>query len=213
MQRSFVKTTQAGFTLIELLVSISVFAVVMMVAVGSLVSVVDANRKSQTIKSVVNNLNFALESMSKNIRTGFHYACYDRQDGLNTTCDTGDGNDGVAFVSQTGQNVIVYVYDESGSKIMRCITPDKSEVVSSFASEVASSCQPGSDRFADMTAPEVKVTHAAFFVTGEADADNLQPRVLMTLSGHAGEKQSIQTAFTISTSATERVVDINNPNQ
>ena len=59
-----------GFTLVEMLVSISVFLVVMLVAASSLLSIIDGNNKAQSLKSAINNLNFALEDMEKNIRVG-----------------------------------------------------------------------------------------------------------------------------------------------
>ena len=64
-----------GFTLVEMIVSVALFGIVMLVAVGALLSVVAANRQSQAIKTVINNLNFALESMSRNILTGSNYRC------------------------------------------------------------------------------------------------------------------------------------------
>ncbi len=63
-------SSRAGFTLIEMLVSISIFMVVMTVAAGSMVSIMDGNRKAQAIKSVMDNLSFALEGISKSARTG-----------------------------------------------------------------------------------------------------------------------------------------------
>jgi len=57
-----------GFTLIEMLVAVSLFVFVMLIGVGVLLSIIDANRKARALSSVMNNLNFALESMSRNIR-------------------------------------------------------------------------------------------------------------------------------------------------
>ena len=41
-----------GFTLLEMIVAIGVFSVVMLVAAGSLLSIVSANRKAQAQKAV-----------------------------------------------------------------------------------------------------------------------------------------------------------------
>jgi prepilin-type N-terminal cleavage/methylation domain-containing protein len=59
----------AGFTLIETLVAIGLFSVVMSVAFGTLLVMVDANAKSQAIKTAVNNVNFALDLVSNAIET------------------------------------------------------------------------------------------------------------------------------------------------
>lgn len=64
-----------GFTLIEIMVSVAIFSVVMVIALGALLSISAAERKAETLKSVMTNLNFALEGMSRTIRTGLNYHC------------------------------------------------------------------------------------------------------------------------------------------
>lgn len=59
-----------GFTLIEMMVSVAIFSIVMLVALGTILTVLDANRKAQTLSSVMGNLNLALESMTRTIKTG-----------------------------------------------------------------------------------------------------------------------------------------------
>ncbi len=64
------KKSQKGFTLIEMMVSVSIFAIVVMISMGAIFTVVDSNKKAQSLKSVMNNLNFALETMTRTIKTG-----------------------------------------------------------------------------------------------------------------------------------------------
>lgn len=59
-----------GFTLIEMLVSIAIFALVLVVILGAIMSIVDANRKARTLMTVMNNLNFTVESMTRSFKTG-----------------------------------------------------------------------------------------------------------------------------------------------
>src|SRR3989338_5348699 len=66
---------QRGFTLIEMIVAVALFAVVMLVSVGALLSLVGANRKAQALQSVMNNLNIALDGMVRSIRMGTSYRC------------------------------------------------------------------------------------------------------------------------------------------
>lgn len=70
--KSFIpkKHTQRGFTLIEMIVSLSLFISVMTVAASSMLSVIDANRKSQATNTAVDNLNFVIDDMSRSLRTG-----------------------------------------------------------------------------------------------------------------------------------------------
>jgi prepilin-type N-terminal cleavage/methylation domain-containing protein len=69
--------TQAGFTLIEMIVSLGIFSVVMTIAVGSLLVLIFNNQKLQGEQSVMTNLAFALDGMTREIRTGTHYFCDD----------------------------------------------------------------------------------------------------------------------------------------
>ena len=61
---------QSGFTLIELLVSIGIFGLVLTVIFGVSGIVLLAQRRIIAAKNVEDNLRFALESMSREIRTG-----------------------------------------------------------------------------------------------------------------------------------------------
>ena len=63
-------TTRSGFTLIEMLVSIALFAIVMVVCVGALLSLVGANKKAEALESAMNNLNISLDDMVRNAREG-----------------------------------------------------------------------------------------------------------------------------------------------
>jgi len=62
-----------GFTLIEIMVSLAIFAIVVVVATGALLSTIDATKKAQATQTVLTNLNLALEGMTREIRTGSDY--------------------------------------------------------------------------------------------------------------------------------------------
>jgi len=61
---------KGGFTLIEMMVSVALFAIVVMISMTAILSVVDSNKRAQAMKSVMNNLNFALETMTRSLKTG-----------------------------------------------------------------------------------------------------------------------------------------------
>ncbi len=69
-------TSRAGFTLIELMVASSIFIIVMVISIGAVLSVVDANRKAQSLNDVMTNLNFAIESMTRDLREGSNYSVF-----------------------------------------------------------------------------------------------------------------------------------------
>lgn len=65
----------AGFTIIELIVSLALFTFVLTVSVGALLVLIAGNQKEQSAQSVMTNLAFALDSMTREIRTGYDYYC------------------------------------------------------------------------------------------------------------------------------------------
>ena len=64
-----------GFTLVEMIVAVALFAVVMLISVGTLLALVGANRKAQALQSVINNLNITLDGMVRAIRMGGNFHC------------------------------------------------------------------------------------------------------------------------------------------
>lgn len=60
---------QKGFTLIEMLVSVAIFSIILVVIMGTIVTIVDVSRKARTMTEVMNNLNFTFESMTRTLKT------------------------------------------------------------------------------------------------------------------------------------------------
>lgn len=65
----------SGFTLIELIVSLGVFSFVITIAVGALLIVISTSSQLQGEQSVMTNLAFVVDSMTREIRTGTAYFC------------------------------------------------------------------------------------------------------------------------------------------
>lgn len=70
--------TQSGFTLVEMIVSLAVFSVVITISVGALLVLIASNQQLQNEQSVMTNLSFALDSMTREMRTGTNYYCESR---------------------------------------------------------------------------------------------------------------------------------------
>lgn len=64
-----------GYTLIELIIAVGLFALIMMLASGAYLVMIGINRQTQSIATGIDNLSFALETMTRTIRTGTRYAC------------------------------------------------------------------------------------------------------------------------------------------
>lgn len=179
-----------GFTLVEMLVSVMIFSVVMMIAVGALLSMLDANRKAQSLKSSINNLSFALENMGRQIRAGTTYHC--GTGSLTEALNCPSGASQIAFEPYAGnlssQNDQV-VYRLNNSRIERSID--------------------GGATFLPITAPEVVVEELSFYVVGALveDSPKEQPKVLITMRGHAGENVRTRTEVRLQTMVTQRLLD------
>lgn len=191
----------SGFTLIELMVAVSIFAIVMMVGVGALLTMVEANKRAQGINQVSNNLNAAVEQMSRSIRVGSTYYCGDTAVPpsplvLSAPRDC-PNNGGLLFAFEaTGGDP-----DDIGDQVVFRLN----------GTQLERSLESGANgTWVALTAPEVQISNFRFYVTGStplAGGDTEQPRVLMIIRGVA-ELQGIQTDFTVQSSVTQRLIDI-----
>ncbi len=66
---------QNGFTLVEMIVALAVFSVVATISVGALLTLIASNNNAQSEQNVMTNLSFALDSMTRELRTGSYYYC------------------------------------------------------------------------------------------------------------------------------------------
>jgi len=197
-----ISDNQAGFTLVELIVAAGLFAVVMLISVGALLSLVDANRKAQSLQSVMNNLNVTLDGMVRSIRMGTAYHCGPNNltvpRDCGSTADDDNNHYRLAFTTFDGERWIYrYARDENGiGRIYRSTT-------GSIQDEVA------------VTAPEVNIDHMKFYVVGTTRGidqlpDNpVQPKVVIEIRGTAGaHDEKIRTTFSIQATAVQRILDL-----
>ncbi len=184
---------QRGFTLIEILVSVAIFATVMVIALGALLSISESDRKAQTLKSVINNLNFSLDAMSRAMRTGTNYHCDVTQGTVTSPRDctqAGGGATSIAFLS--AENQTIRYCRGNGST---CSTTGTAVLVSKNGAA-----------YAPLTAAEVTITNLQFYVTG-AQGATLQPYAVILLSGRVPVSASQNSTFDLQASVTQRLYD------
>jgi prepilin-type N-terminal cleavage/methylation domain-containing protein len=194
--------SRRGFTLVEILVSLGLFAIVVLVAVGALLSLTGANRKAQALQSVMNNLNVTVDGMVRNMRDGNTFYC-----GINGGTSISDcaSSPGTAFSFTTIDNKRwIYRYAASGDGI--CTTQ-------SGAGGCIEKSIDGGTSYTAVTAPEVSITDMKFYVIGtdrmQATADTTQPKVVIVIKGTAGGGTvKVQTKFHLQATAVQRVLDI-----
>jgi prepilin-type N-terminal cleavage/methylation domain-containing protein len=188
---------QRGFTLIELMVSVTIFIIVMTISLGALFSMSAADRKAESVKTIMNNLSFALDSMTRTIRTGSAYGCPT----VGTDCNGGTGGSQIVLTAASGQTVS-YCLGLSGATTClgatACTAGNTCSILRRYGT---------SGNFLQMTAPEVQIANLSFYVLGSVAGDNTQPRVVVTLDGSIDTGDQAPTTFQIQTTATQRLYD------
>lgn len=197
---------QAGFTLVEMIVSVALFAIVMLVSVGALLSLVEANRKARALESVMNNLNISLDSMIRAIRMGSHYNC--GSDDIPQGPEWGDcGIGGSTIFSFTPYGADP---SEANERHVYELRNDEAGRNRLFRS------QDGGGTWLAVTAPEVQIDDMTFYAVGtepggagDVDHDVVQPKVVVVIKGSAqAENAKSRTTFYIQATAVQRALDI-----
>jgi len=183
-----------GFTLVEMIVAIALFSVVMVVCVGALLSLVNANRKAQSLQSVMNNLNIALDGMARSVRMGNTYdgstGCSGNLDGGAKDC-TG-GSTRISFQPYGDATELAWIYNFNSAT--HSIERSTSGSISGAAA---------------ITAPEVTIEDMRFYVVGTDRGDTVQPKVVIVVKGSAGAPGSpTRTTFHIQAAAVQRILDL-----
>jgi len=88
-----------GYTLIELVVAVGLFALIMTLASGAYFMMINLNRQVQGVTTGINNLSFALETMTRDMRTGTAYS----GGGNSFSFTPADGGATVTYTSGTQQ--------------------------------------------------------------------------------------------------------------
>ena len=124
-----------------MLVSIAIFTFVMLITTASIFTVVASNKKAESLRSVMDNLNFALESMARNIRTGSGYNCGSQSGG---NCPSGANS--FYFTSSQEGGIVGYYLSNGQIWEKKC----------KFTSDIP------------ITATEINVSWLRFYLVGAA---------------------------------------------
>lgn len=190
------RTDEAGFSLVEMVVAVGLFAIVMVVAIGALLALVDASRKARTLESVMNNLNISLDSMVRSIRMGSNYTCNTASIPGTYSATGADCAEGETLLSFTpygkdeleqDERAVFYFQD---GRLYRSLTGSVENAI-------------------PITAPEVVIEDLKFYVIGTKPGDTTQPKVVVIIKGSAGELNSkFRTTFYVQATSVQRVLDI-----
>jgi len=178
-----------GFTLIELIVSMGIFALVMLVATSAYYNLIALDRKARSVNTTVNNLSFAVDAMTRGIRTGTNYQC---------VATGGDSVDGSC-------SCFTYADSELGKQVTYHLNATK-HVIERYTASSGSSCTDGSPAITDSA---VTISTLRFYVRGSSSSDDLQAQVLFTVVGTMpADNSGTRTSFTLEENASQRVLDL-----
>jgi type II secretory pathway pseudopilin PulG len=193
----------SGFTLVEIMVATSIFMVVMLIAMGSLIMVSGSAKKAKALNFTMDNLNFAMESMTRSLRMGVGYHCSPDEININNTsvdpkdCSSGSFkiafNPSKSFGAESGSIKMAYwiVEKENGTyTIVRCSSN------SSYCTGIISE--------------NIEIDGTSrFYVRGsekESPGPQIQPSVYLVISGSINIKNE-KIPFAIQTMVSQRVLD------
>lgn len=183
---------KTGFTLIEIMVAVSIFAMVMVVAIGAVLAVVSANRKAAALNSVITNLNFAIEGMVRDLRTGNSYNCGATGPGSNNCASQGD--DKIGFYSAQYGKPVGYGLGQSDD----AVCPNG---IYKIINNTDVYC---------LTGPDIKVNQLKFYVVGSesvAFSDYNQPKVIIVINGNFVGYGALGN-FSLQSTVSQRKLDI-----
>lgn len=205
-----IENCKRGYTIIETMIAVSLFIVVVMAGMGSLLNANLLHNKSEDMRSILDNLSFIVEDMSRNLRTGYNYYCITGTDdlssysGINTT-KSGSSCWGIAFEQQNGstsnQSDQWVYYIDTSRRLWKSTEGDYDDP---------------SVNYVQLNPNEVTIDPAVsgFDVVGAlpGDDDNQQPFVTIRLVGKItykpGTPNAVVTPFSLQTSVSQRKIDI-----
>ena len=169
-----------GYTLVELIVAIGLFSLVMLLASSSYLLMIGINRQTQGITTGINNLSFALSTMTRSIRTGTDYNC----------ASSGDcvfGGTLFTFTDENGKSVTYTRGIQQGSNGQFGTITRNDQII---------------------TDSSVNIKSLIFYTFGTNPDDANQPHVIIIVSGEVSYAAGKVEEFTVETGATMRGSDL-----
>jgi prepilin-type N-terminal cleavage/methylation domain-containing protein len=197
-----------GFSLIELMVALTIFSIVMTVAMGTLIVLIDANAKAQAVTSSMTNLTFAIDSMTRNLRTGRNFYCISAGAG-SLTSGMLPGNTYTADCSPSGNTAIVFTPGfESNWRMAYRLNSTSNAIEQRIDRGTQGSWVPITS---NATTTGVTIGTLKFIVQGSddylVDDDDDQPRIVLLIAGTVDNGLDEETDFQVQSNVIQRVLN------
>lgn len=183
-----------GFTLVEVLVATFIFTSIVVMAIGSLITTLDSAKNARALRTAMDNVNYAMESMSRSIRMGSNYFCSDSVGDIDMTANntiTEDCSDGDSFIA---------VKPQSGARIGFGVADRPGTTTHTLLKYV------GNETPTEIVSSDVDIEQLKFFVTGStplSSGDYVQAKVRIIMKGTVMVKNS-PVSFALQTLVSQR---------
>lgn len=196
-----------GFTLVEVMISIGLFTVIMVIGIGAILGVNITNRKTQSMRAIIDNMSFVMEDMARSMRLGDYFVCVDGAPQLNDVYLAGaqitqDGPDDLSFGPCKGISFEPY---------WNSLPTEPANQVGYFINNGAiwQKDAMSFDYTNALTPPEIIIDEerSGFIVTGSDINDQSQPKITIVLAGTINLSGQ-QTSFNMQTTVSQRLLDV-----
>jgi prepilin-type N-terminal cleavage/methylation domain-containing protein len=195
--------SQKGFTLVEVMISIGLFTIIMVIGIGAILGVNVTNRKTQSMRAIIDNMSFVMEDMARSMRLGDYFVCKESEFESITLLDVGspqttrDGENCKSisfepywnFLSTDSSNQIVY-YISNGAIWKKEFNNPVFDVIPITPEEI-----------------NIDSEKSGFTVIGSDRTDGLQPKIRIVLAGTIN-LSGVSTDFNLQTTVSQRVLDV-----
>jgi prepilin-type N-terminal cleavage/methylation domain-containing protein len=184
-----------GFSLIELMVSLTIFSMVMVVSISTLLTMVDANAKAQALYTAMTNLSFAVDSMSREIRTAYDHYC----NGANTAAFATNGTLAPdSNLDCSGDDAVAFTREKDNARAGYRLN---NQAIEQKVIGVAG------DAWLPITSPTTIVESFSVVVDGSQGGDNRQTHISLLIQGYVSNGLDSNTDFVLQTDVTQRILN------
>ncbi len=195
--RFHVSRFSRGFTIPELLVSLSIFSLVIVSAGGLLVSGIGVQRRAGAQQELMDQTSYVAEYMSRALRQ-VRKELVDAPSNCLTTAGRGfnyELNPAGNRIRFLNRNNVCQQFLLSGTQIFEQTSTDGTAL--NFGSNVA------------LTSDNLQVTQLGFFISGEDQGDNVQPKATFAIELRGKAQQGgFQPTIRMQTTVSQRNIDI-----
>lgn len=201
--------SKKGFTLVEVMIAIGLFTVIMTIGIGAVLGVNSTQRKTQSMRAIIDNLSFLMEDMARSMRLGNYFYCKEGIGDL-TIADVASGQQ---QLTNDGQNCYSISFEpywdpttSPDNQVVYHIAEDQNGIGTIFKKEYDMGW---SDDMLVVTPSEIDidVDRSGFYVTGSTFGDNIQPRIKIVLVGTV-HIAGATTEFNLQTTVSQRLLDV-----